>query len=143
CNGLVIGSENRVREQAKLLTDLNAEGYKVVTIVDPGVKADPTDLTYSDGLARDCFVRHTNGALFTGIVWPGESAFPDFSRAEVRAWWGERHRALLDAGVTGIWDDMNEPSLTDYFVPDGDIQRDTTLPPATVHRPDGPTGAPL
>src|SRR5262249_12775094 len=80
----------RFPDPARLLADLNAAGYKVVTIVDPGVKADPTDATYSEGLARDYFVRRADGALFTGVVWPGESAFPDFSRSDVRVWWGER-----------------------------------------------------
>src|SRR5262249_40960774 len=52
---------HRFPDPAKLLADVNAQGYKVVTIVDPGVKADPTDLTYSEGSAHDYFVRHTDG----------------------------------------------------------------------------------
>ena len=56
-----------------------------------------------------------DGSLFIGAVWPGESVFPDFSRADVRHWWGARHRALLEAGVAAIWDDMNEPALTDWL----------------------------
>jgi alpha-glucosidase len=44
--------------------------------------------TYRAGLAHDYFVRRPDGSLYTGVVWLGEVAFPDFSRAEVRAWWG-------------------------------------------------------
>jgi alpha-glucosidase len=43
-------------------------------------------------------------------VWPDTSAFPDFARASVRDWWGRSQAALLDAGVRGIWNDMNEPA---------------------------------
>ena len=43
-------------------------------------------------------------------VWPGDAAFPDFFRSAVREWWGEWHRFYLDAGIAGIWNDMNEPS---------------------------------
>ncbi len=136
-------SPRRFPEPKQLIDDLNAQGFKVVTITDPGVKADPTDPTFADGLANDYFVRRSDGTLFTGVVWPGESAFPDFSRADVRAWWGERHRLLLDAGVTAIWDDMNEPALTDRFVPDGGTPRGTSLTTYGVHHPDGPGGAPL
>jgi alpha-glucosidase len=136
-------SPRRFPQPARLLADLGAAGYKVVTIIDPGVKADPSDPIYAGGLERDYFVRRGDGALFTGVVWPGESVFPDFSRAEVRAWWGERHRTLLEAGVTAIWDDMNEPSLTDRLSPDGATPHGTTLPPDAVHRPDGPEEAPL
>ena len=42
--------------------------------------------------------------------WPGESVFPDFGRKEVRDWWADHHKELLDMGVRGIWDDMNEPA---------------------------------
>jgi alpha-glucosidase len=136
-------SPRRFPEPKRLMDDLSAQGFKVVTIVDPGVKVDPTDPTYADGVARDHFVRRADGTLFTGVVWPGESAFPDFSRPAVRTWWGERHRALLDAGVTAIWDDMNEPALTDRFVPDGATPRGATLISDVVHRPEGADGPPL
>ena len=133
----------RFPDPEALLRELGASGYKIVAIIDPGVKADPTDPTYVDGLERDYFVRRADGSHFTGIVWPGESVFPDFSRAEVRAWWGKRHRPLLAAGIDGIWDDMNEPSLTDRLVPGGDTPHGTTLPLDAVHLPDGPDSPPL
>ncbi len=121
-----------------LLDELGAQGFKVVTIIDPGVKADPTDLTFAEGLANDYFVRRADGSLFVGVVWPGESVFADYSREDVRAWWGERQQALLDAGVQGIWDDMNEPSLTDRLVPGAGVPHGTTMALDAIHRPDGP-----
>jgi alpha-glucosidase len=130
----------RFPDPATLVRELGDVGFKVVTILDPGVKADPTDPTYQEGLARDYFVRRADGRLFVGAVWPGDSVFPDFSRADVRAWWGERHKDLLDVGVAAIWDDMNEPALTDRFVPGADVPHGTTLPPDVLHRPDGPDG---
>jgi alpha-glucosidase len=133
----------RFPDPPALLRDLAAQGFRVVTIVDPGVKADPTDPTFVEGVERDYFVRRADGSLFTGVIWPGESAFPDFSRAEVRQWWGERQRVLLEAGVAGIWDDMNEPSLTDRLVPDGGTPHGTTLPLDSLHRPYGPDGPAL
>ncbi|MGH2515403.1 MAG: TIM-barrel domain-containing protein, partial [Ktedonobacterales bacterium] len=138
-------SPRRFPDFAGTLRDLSEQGFKVVTILDPGVKADPTDETFTEDAARDYFVRRADGSLFTGVVWPGESAFPDFSRAEVRRWWGERHRALLDAGVAGIWDDMNEPALTDFLAPGGSggASASTHMPLDAIHRPDGPDGPAL
>ena len=126
-----------------LLEDLHSQGFQPVTIIDPGVKVDPTDPTYADGLARDYFVRNADGTVFNGNVWPGASAFPDFSRADVRHWWGERHRGLLEGGVAAVWDDMNEPSLTDRFAPEGDTPRGSSIPPDALHHPDGPGGQPI
>lgn len=126
-----------------MLRELGEQGFKVVTIIDPGIKADPTDPTYIEGLERDYFVRRADGSLFIGVVWPGECVFPDFSRAEVREWWGNRHKGLLEAGVAGIWDDMNEPSLTDRLVPGAGVPHGTTMPDDAVHRPQGPDGPAL
>lgn len=100
----------RFPNPARLLRDLTGDGFRVVTIVDPGVKVDREYPVYRDGRARDFFCRNADGSPYTLLVWPKESVLPDFNRPEVRAWWGQQHRPLVDAGVAGIWNDMNEPA---------------------------------
>ncbi|AGA90581.1 family 31 glycosyl hydrolase, alpha-glucosidase [Thioflavicoccus mobilis 8321] len=94
---------------------LHARGVRAVTIVDPGVKKDLTSgyRVAEDGLREMHFIREPQGEPFSGWVWPGESLFPDFCRTDTRRWWGDQHAALLDAGVDGIWCDMNEPAIVD------------------------------
>lgn len=116
-NGFRVFTWNNQRfpDPAGLIHDLAQQGFKVVTIVDPGVKFEP-DTDYpvlNQGLQHDYFIRHADGRVFHGYVWPDRAVFPDFSRAEVRQWWGDLHQALTDAGVAGIWNDMNEPALND------------------------------
>lgn len=135
-------SPRRFPDPARLVDDLREQGFRVVTITDPGIKVDPTDVTFAEGLARDYFCRMPDGQHCTGFVWPGQCVFPDFSRAEVRAWWGERHRVLLDAGVAGIWDDMNEPSLANFVTP-GRSMGHLTLDPSARHLAGGEDGPPL
>ncbi len=94
----------------RLLDSLAAMGFKVVTIVDPGVKVDSAYRIYQEGLARHAFVTTPDGTPALGTVWPGVSAYPDFTRAAVRAWWGDAQSALTSVGVRGIWNDMNEPA---------------------------------
>jgi alpha-glucosidase len=109
----------RFPDQAALLADLRRDNFRAVTIIDPGVKADPAYDVYRDGLERDMFIRRAGpagsgdagGEVFHGYVWPDDSVFADFTRPDVRAWWGDRQRALVDAGVSGIWNDMNEPAV--------------------------------
>ena len=101
----------RFPDPKRLIADLHGQGFKVVTIVDPGVKADRKYRVFKDGLARGMFCRYPDGRLFIGPVWPGNCAFPDFTDPRVREWWGDLHRDLVEAGVDGIWDDMNEPAL--------------------------------
>ncbi|PKO12631.1 MAG: alpha-glucosidase [Chloroflexi bacterium HGW-Chloroflexi-10] len=95
----------------QLIADLKEQGYRVATIIDPGVKVDARYPVYRDGQMKNMFIHNSKGKLATGYVWPDESVFPDFSRADVREWWGNWQDQLLAAGVSGIWNDMNEPAL--------------------------------
>ncbi len=94
-----------------LLAELEALGFKVVVIIDPGVKEDEGYAVAEEGLAGDHFVRYPDGEVYVGSVWPGRSYFPDFSREPTRAWWGGHLERLMDQGVDGIWNDMNEPAV--------------------------------
>ncbi len=123
--------EERFPEPERLISELRGLGFRVVTIVDPGVKADENYPVYVEGRERDLFCKTLDGEEYHNVVWPGMCAFPDFTNPRTREWWGENHRALLERGVSGIWCDMNEPSM---FVP-----RNSTMPGDVVH-PGGPNG---
>jgi alpha-glucosidase len=112
-------------DPARLIADLKADGFHVVTIVDPGVKTDENYPVYVEGRTRDLYCKTREGEEFHNVVWPGMCAFPDFTNPATREWWGENHEVLTDAGVAGIWNDMNEPSL---FVP-----QQSTMPGDVVH----------
>src|SRR5918995_1801186 len=117
--------DERFSEPERLISDLGEQGFRVVTIVDPGVKVDENYPVYVEGRERDLFCKTLSGGEYHNVVWPGMCAFPDFTNSDTRRWWGENHSALLDRGVAGIWCDMNEPSM---FVPRG-----STMPGDVVH----------
>jgi alpha-glucosidase len=102
-------------DPAQMTDDLHKQGIHLVTIIDPGTKIDEKYFVYQQGIEHDYFCRYMNGEIFTGSVWPGECVFPDFSRTSVRNWWGNMYQSLLEQGVDGIWNDMNEPSLTNFL----------------------------
>lgn len=95
---------------AGLLQDLNSRGIKVVTIIDPGVKEEKGYPVYDEGMDKGYFATDQAGETYVNAVWPGDSVYPDFGRKEVRKWWGEKHKFLLEQGVAGVWNDMNEPA---------------------------------
>jgi len=95
----------------KLIHDLENLGFKTVTIIDPGIKVDPNYAVWKDGLKNLVFCTRMDGDLMTGEVWPGMCHFPDFTNPRVREWWANLFPALLDFGVHGIWNDMNEPAV--------------------------------
>lgn len=112
-NGYRVFTWNKTRfpNPPRLLSDLRREGFHVVTILDPGIKVDPGYWVYQQGIAGNDFVKMPDGRVYEGEVWPGVSAFPDFTSPKVRAWWGGLYRGLISDGVAGFWNDMNEPSI--------------------------------
>ncbi len=94
---------------ARTLAQLSQKGRHVVAIVDPGVKREAGYRVYDEGLLGNHFCATPEGQPFVGIVWPGESVFPDFSRPRTRAWWAAEVARLLAQGFSGFWLDMNEP----------------------------------
>jgi alpha-glucosidase len=91
----------RFPQPAKMLTDLEKNGFKVVTIIDPGVKVDSLYTVAKQGLAGNHFVHYPDQSIYVGEVWPGRSYFPDFSRGATRDWWGGLIGNWLGYGVDG------------------------------------------
>ena len=87
------------------------EGFHAIAINDPAVKQDENYSMYQEGIKNDYFAKNADGSTFIGPVWPGDSAFPDFSKEEVRDWWTSKTNVLFDTGIDGIWNDMNEPAV--------------------------------
>lgn len=138
----------------RLAQKVHAAGGRLVTILDPGVKVDPPEEAaepaedggdrqggkacgqaaaayevYTQGVAEDHFVHAADGSLATGVVWPGEAAFPDFVRPQTREFWARWVQRFVQVGVDGIWNDMNEPSV----MQEG---KAGTLPLTAKHGPD-------
>ncbi len=93
-----------------MIEKLKKMNFKLVVIIDPGVKVENGYALCDQGRQKDYFIKDSRGKDYIGQVWPGESFFPDFLREEVRAWWGTFVKGLEELGVEGIWNDMNEPA---------------------------------
>lgn len=120
----------------KMISDLSAEGFHLVTILDGHPPALAGYAPYDSGIAGDDFVKRPDGKIYEGAVWPSKaeknplpSVFPDFSKPAAREWWGNLYTNLLDIGVAGIWNDMNEPAV--FSTPNG------TMPPELIFDNEG------
>ncbi|WP_372346345.1 glycoside hydrolase family 31 protein [Streptomyces sp. KL116D] len=117
----------------RLAEELRGAGVRLVSIVDPAVKAERGNAVYDGGQAIDAFVRNASGGSLHGVVWAGESVYPDFTAERVRKWWGGLYEERLTQGFSGFWHDMNEPVS---FVAFGD----PTLPRSARHALEGRGG---
>ncbi len=114
-----------------LVKDLAADGIKTITILDLHVKHETGYAPYDTGHAGDHFIKGADGKEYIGTVWPGDSVFPDFTRASTRQWWGGLYADFKDRGIRGFWNDMNEPAV---FNPT------KTMPLDNIHRVDEANG---
>ena len=125
--------QERFPKLPQLAEDLRRDGIRLVSIVDPAVKAAPGNAVYDSGTAEDVFVRDASGRVVRGVVWPGEAVFPDFTHARVRQWWGGLYEERLGQGFSGFWHDMNEPTSFAAF-------GESTLPRSARHSLEGRGG---
>jgi len=124
---------DRFPDPNAFIADLGVRGFHVSTIVDPGIKVDPAWDVFAGGVSGGHFLRAPGSTEpYQGEVWPGMSAFPDFSAARTRTWWSGLVATLSKRGVSGLWIDMNEPAsfdaggVPDTLAVDGD-GRATTM----------------
>ncbi len=115
-----------------MINELQKEDFHVVAITDLHIAKYPghSYYPYDSGMAGDHFVKNPDGSVYTGVVWPGPSVFPDFTQQQTRAWWGTLYKHFHDLGIEGFWNDMNEPSV--FNTPT------KTMPLDVVHRIDEP-----
>ena len=125
--------QDRFPKLPVLAEELRRDGIRLVSIVDPAVKALPGNAVYDGGAAGEAFVRDASGKVVEGVAWPGEAVFPDFTHARVREWWGGLYEERLAQGFSGFWHDMNEPTSFTAF-------GESTLPRSARHSLEGRGG---
>ncbi len=136
----------------KLNADLLAQGFHNVWMIDPGLKSRsesgpndeklPPDASpalqaamktqiekyealHKSGLDAGVYVRKPDGTVYEGEVWPGWCHFPDYTQPSVRQWWAGLYKDFMAQGVTGVWNDMNEPAVFNV--------QSKTMPEENIH----------
>ena len=112
-------------DPARMISELRQDGFRTVAIIDPGIKIDENYSVYTEARDKDYFCKRGDDYYMEGSVWPGRCRFPDFTRPEVREWWGGLFDTLMNEdGIAGIWNDMNEPSVFELGTFPDDVRHD-------------------
>jgi alpha-glucosidase (family GH31 glycosyl hydrolase) len=100
-----------LNEMKSLVKDLQSRTQKYILILDPAIKVEQNYGPYEDGVKEGIFIKQANGNVFTGKVWPGVTAFPDFTNPKTQNYWTKWISIFMkDLPVDGWWIDMNEPA---------------------------------
>ena len=108
----------RFPDPTRMVSELSKLNFNTTIIIDPGIKIEKGYTPYEDGLAKDLFLKYSDGKPYAGQVWPGWCNFTDFTNERGRTWWGEQFKDLVKVGVRGFWNDMNEIATWGQFMPD-------------------------
>lgn len=91
--------------------DMKAQNIHLVPIIDGGVKKEDGYDVYEEGKEKGYFCKDADGEDFVLGVWPGRCCLPDMLNEEAGRWFGLKYKTLLDKGIDGFWNDMNEPAI--------------------------------
>ncbi|KFO76310.1 Lysosomal alpha-glucosidase, partial [Cuculus canorus] len=107
-------NQKNFKDYPEMVEYFHLRGLRYIMIVDPGISSSGPPGTYKpydDGLKRGVFIRNATGQPLIGKVWPGPTAFPDFTNPETHEWWHDMVKEFHDqVPFDGMWIDMNEPS---------------------------------
>nr|XP_004558392.2 lysosomal alpha-glucosidase [Maylandia zebra] len=125
----------RFGDLPEMVEEFHKRGMKYILILDPGISSSSTPGMYppfDDGLKRDVFIKNATGQILIGKVWPGPTAFPDFTNPDTRQWWEDCIRDFHSkVPVDGLWIDMNEPASFVQGSVEGCPDSDLENPPYT------------
>ncbi|XP_068182025.1 neutral alpha-glucosidase AB isoform X2 [Antennarius striatus] len=98
----------------EMLQNLLDKKRKMVAIVDPHIKIDSNYKIHNEIRSLGFYIKNKDGGDYEGWCWPGSAGYPDFTRADMRAWWAsmfayDQYEGSMENLYT--WNDMNEPSV--------------------------------
>jgi len=107
-------------EFSEFVKFIKNKGFRLIPIIDAGCKKEKGYDISDEGIENGYYCLDKDGKPFVGAVWPGHVYFPDFMNSKVRTWFGDKYKILIDQGIEGFWNDMNEPAI---FYSEGGIKK--------------------
>uniref|UniRef100_A0A8C6NMU3 Alpha glucosidase 2 n=1 Tax=Nothobranchius furzeri TaxID=105023 RepID=A0A8C6NMU3_NOTFU len=103
-----------------LVRDLHAHNQTYVIMLDPAISSTQPKGSYwpfDEGLKRGVFMKDAEGKPLIGKVWPGQTAFPDFSDEVTHEWWFDNLRKFHEkVPFDGLWIVRGKSTLLDSCV---------------------------
>ncbi len=109
--------EENFRDFPRFVQEMKDQNIRLIPIIDAGVKVEKGYEVYEEGVKNRYFCQREDGSDFVAAVWPGDTHFPDVLNPEARKWFGDQYRFLMEQGIEGFWNDMNEPAI--FYTPEG------------------------
>ncbi|PRT55651.1 Glucosidase 2 subunit alpha [Wickerhamiella sorbophila] len=108
-------NKDQFPEPVEMLGELDETKRKLVTIIDPHIKAEKSYFVYDDLVNKNFAVQDRANKPYEGHCWPGNSVWVDSMNPAASEYWASLYAFGNDLGGDAlnlhIWNDMNEPSV--------------------------------
>lgn len=104
-------NETNFPDFTSFVQEMRGRGIRLIPIIDAGVKIEEGYSVYEEGVEKGYFCKDADDSDYVAEVWPGDTHFPDVLNKEARRWFGDHYRFLIEHGIEGFWNDMNEPAM--------------------------------
>lgn len=111
-------NEERFPDMAGLAADLKKEGIRLTASVNPGISTDKDYAPAVSALEENVLLRYQDSTLYIAPIDPNINYYVDYTLPEGREWWKRQMKIMADSGISGYWNDMNEPAVSESAVPD-------------------------
>jgi len=103
--------EGNYNDPVKMLSDLSAQGFKVIVSQDPVISQNNIkQWKEADSLGYFATDNRTGKTYDMPWPWGGNCGVVDFTNPSVADWWGDYQQKAINDGVKGFWTDMGEPA---------------------------------
>ena len=66
---------------------------------------------YEEGVKNHYFCQREDGSDFVSCCMAGGYSFSGCIEQRCQKWFGDKYRFLIEKGIDGFWNDMNEPAI--------------------------------
>jgi alpha-glucosidase len=87
---------------------LDSMGFNRVVNIGPVVRTD--DTRWTNLSASAFFLTNGAGQTLVNNIFYGDVSWFDFTKPSTRAWYSDAIKTYLQTGISGVWNDLNEPA---------------------------------
>lgn len=111
-------NEERFPDMAKMAADLKDDGIRLTASVNPGISTDNDYAPLHSAIEEDVLLKYADGTRYVAPIDPNINCYVDYTLPEGRQWWKKMMKVMAANGISGYWNDMNEPAVSESVVPD-------------------------
>lgn len=111
-------NKERFPDMRRMSDELRRKGIRLTASVNPGISTDSGYAPGESAVRENVILRYLDGTPYVAPIDPNVNCYIDYTSSRGREWWRKQMKIMTDSGISGYWNDMNEPAVSESVVPD-------------------------